>query len=126
MIVQDASALLALIFQERGAQQVQTVLYQSLINTVTLAEVSYKLEQKAFDVTRNLYYLEANGLHIQPFHRAEALLSAELISYTQTLGLSLGDRACLATAIQAGLPCMTADRAWLQLAHPELEVKCIR
>jgi PIN domain nuclease of toxin-antitoxin system len=46
---------------------------------------------------------------------------------TRSLGLSLGDRACLALAKLKALPAVTADRPWM-LLDPKLEitVECIR
>ena len=35
--------------------------------------------------------------------------------HTRALGLSLGDRACLALGLRGGLPVLTADHAWQQL-----------
>ncbi len=125
-MILDTSALLALIFQETGKAIVQAALPNSLINTVTYAELCYKLGQKKLDVRKNMNYLEAAGLKILGFSRQEAELSAHLQPYTQPLGLSLGDRTCLASSIHLGLPCLTADKVWLDLSFEGLEVKCIR
>ncbi len=61
--------------------------------------------------------LEALGLNltIVDFDRETAILAAELRAVTKRLGLSLGDRACLATARSHGLPVLTADQAWAKL-----------
>jgi PIN domain nuclease of toxin-antitoxin system len=61
--------------------------------------------------------IEALGLNlaIVDFDRDVAVLAADLRFRTKHLGLSLGDRACLATARSRGLPVLTADRAWAKL-----------
>jgi len=44
---------------------------------------------------------------------------------TRAMELSLGDRACLATARVLDIPVLTADRIWLQ-AEVGGQVECIR
>jgi PIN domain nuclease of toxin-antitoxin system len=44
-----------------------------------------------------------------------ALIVAKLRPLTKALGLSLGDRTCLALAIERDCPAMTADRNWAKL-----------
>lgn len=57
----------------------------------------------------------------------DALVAASLRPLTRRVGLSLGDRACLALAIRLGLPAATADRAWVDLAAPVgVEVRLVR
>ena len=79
----------------------------------------------AFDVVESL--IGGLDLVVVPFDQSTALQAANLRAKTKTLGLSLGDRACLALAgISKGIA-MTADRAWLQLDRSlELRVECIR
>ncbi len=45
-----------------------------------------------------------------------ALQAALMASVTRPFGLSLGDRICLALARRTGLPALTADRSWLEVA----------
>ncbi len=42
-------------------------------------------------------------------------LAASPVPATQPLGLSLGDRACLALALGRQIPAVTADRTWARL-----------
>ncbi|WP_152607392.1 PIN domain-containing protein [Thermus sp. 2.9] len=63
----------------------------------------------------------ALGLEVLPFTQEEAMVAAELDPQTRGLGLSLGDRACLATAKVHGLLALTADRAWLQVEGVRVE-----
>lgn len=71
--------------------------------------------------------LEAVGLTIEPFLREDAHQAALLRLPTRELGLSLGDRSCLALARRLGVPALTADRIWARLP-PDLglEVELIR
>jgi PIN domain nuclease of toxin-antitoxin system len=55
------------------------------------------------------------GLEIRRFDETSAWTAARLRSATKKYGLSTGDRACLALALDEGLPVLTADRAWLTL-----------
>ncbi|WP_448377386.1 PIN domain-containing protein [Fervidobacterium sp.] len=68
--------------------------------------------------------LLALGLVVVPFTLEEARLAGELDPPTRALGLSLGDRACLATAARLGITALTTDRAWK--AVPEARVEIIR
>ncbi|WP_245969221.1 PIN domain-containing protein [Candidatus Rickettsia colombianensi] len=52
---------------------------------------------------------------ILPFDEEQAFLSGELITKTKQLGLSLGDRTCLALALSKNYPVYTADKAWASL-----------
>jgi PIN domain nuclease of toxin-antitoxin system len=52
---------------------------------------------------------------IVPFTQRLAMIAGLLVSRTRDRGLSLGDRACLALAMDLKLPVVTADRAWAAL-----------
>jgi PIN domain nuclease of toxin-antitoxin system len=56
--------------------------------------------------------LAAAGVEMVPFQAEDAALAASLRPKTDPLGLSLGDRACLALALARGVPVLTADRQW--------------
>ena len=114
--VLDASAVLAYLKQEPGYEIVQSALENgAAISTVNLSEVGTKVLAmgQLFDpvVTRLL----ALGLFPQPFSEEDALTAASLSPKTQSLGLSLGDRACLALGLRLQLPVLTADRSWANL-----------
>jgi len=65
------------------------------------------------------------ALAVEPFTTADAIEIARLRPLTRDLGLSLGDRACLALASRLDAPVLTADSAWSQLDVP-LELRQIR
>jgi PIN domain nuclease of toxin-antitoxin system len=56
-----------------------------------------------------------------------AALSVRFLT-PETLGrqISLGDRACMATGVQAGVPVVTADCGWAALQAKGLKVEVIR
>ncbi len=57
--------------------------------------------------------------------RAHAFQVTALFWSARSAGLSLGDRACLALAVQRDLPVMTADRVWAGLGLP-IDIQLIR
>jgi PIN domain nuclease of toxin-antitoxin system len=119
--VLDASALLAHLNDEAGADQVEEVLVRgSAISAANLAEVLSKLSEVDEDPASIVESLRRQGLFgtklsIEPVTEEDAVTIARLYRATRTYGLSLGDRACLALAIRLGLPALTADRAWSRL-----------
>lgn len=62
---------------------------------------------------------------VVPFTEEDALAVARLRAYTQPLGLSLADQACLGLAKRLGLVALTADQVWERLAG-EVQVEVIR
>ena len=124
--VLDASALLALLNQEEGSDQVaELVAAGATVGTVNLSEVVAKLSSVGMPEAGIRASLDPLGLEIVPFDAELAYRAALLVGPTRALGLSLGDRACLALAVQAGLPAVTADRAWRQLVL-SIEIRVIR
>ena len=65
------------------------------------------------------------GLDVRPFDADQAVAAAALLAATRSRGLSLGDRACPALARSAGLPVLTADRAWRGVGL-DVEIEVIR
>ena len=55
------------------------------------------------------------GLRFIPFSLEHANKAGELWQATSAFGLSLGDRACLATGLVENQPVLTADKAWQNL-----------
>lgn len=119
----DASALLAFLQDESGAAEVN--LQASLINAVNFSEVMQKSVQRGADANGLLADLQLVGLTVTSFSPEEAALAGFLWPLTRPYGLSLGDRACLASAQHYGLPVVTAERVWSKIVHG-LEVRVIR
>ncbi len=113
--VLDASALLALLNSEKGAELVQGLLPQAVISTVNLAEVVTRLSAVGMPEDQIRDALAYLGLEILPFDEEQAFQSGLLYAHTQPLGLSLGDRACLALAQVTDATAVTSDRTWKDL-----------
>lgn len=119
--VLDASALLAHLNDEKGADVVGSALVRgAAISTVNLAEVLARLARLGEDPATISEGLRRQGLFggrlsIEPLTEEDAIVVAQLRKATRVAGLSLGDRACLALARRLGIPAMTADRAWGRL-----------
>lgn len=121
--VLDASALLAAMLQERGAQHVQDRLVDARIGAVNLSEVVAKLQERGVpdDVVEES--LAELNLIIVPFDAEQAVMAGKLRRDTRAAGLSLGDRACLALAAMLGAIAITTDSAWRNLTLPvEIEL----
>lgn len=85
------------------------------MSTVNLAEVLTRYQKEGQDPDQLLARLLQSTLEFVPFSSQAAAVCARLIPITQPLGLSLGDRACLALGQSRQIPVLTADRAWSQL-----------
>jgi ribonuclease VapC len=110
--VLDASAVLALLFEEPGAEVVRAQLRTGVIGAANLAEVLAKLSDHGLPAVEAVRAVTILGLEVAPMTAAQAGRSAELRSLTRSVGLSLGDRACLALAAELGALALTADRIW--------------
>lgn len=129
--VLDASAFLAYLQGEPGAELVADALVQGVaISAVNWAEVLSKLAERGQNPDTVATHLVEQGLLnkailVHPLDEALARAIAKLYLPTRSFGLSLGDRACLALALNLNLPALTADRAWKSLSLG-VNVHCIR
>lgn len=125
MVVFDVSAVLAFVFDERGADVVQGYLSSAIICAPNVTEIVTRLidEGRTADDASNQYL--ALGLPVIELDRALALRAGVLRTIGRDRGLSLGDRACLALAERENLLAVTADRAWQNL-DLGVEIRLIR
>ena len=125
-VVFDASALLALLRNEPGAEVVATYIGNGLISAVNLQEVVKGLLRRGAPLDAARGMLDALHLDVRPHSRADAFSAAALYSATEQFGSGLGDRSCMALAIAEGLPALTADREWAQIKLDGLKVILVR
>lgn len=129
--VLDASALLAYLHREPGNVVVETALVEcAIMNACNYAEVMSRVGysgQNPSALHRSLLDrgITGNLLQIVPMTEDDALAVGRLRPLTRHLGLSLGDRACLATGLRLALPVLTADRRWVD-ATIGVPIKLIR
>lgn len=128
-VVLDASALLAYLFGEPGADVAsETLLEGAVMSAVNLSEVLSKLVDRGVSVDQALSDLRAHGvldlLEIAHFSVSLAEEAARLRECARGMGLSLGDRACLALGKIRRLPVVTADSHWVNV--PGVTVRLIR
>ena len=114
-VVLDASALLALLNAESGSQEVAERLSEAAVSAVNLSEVVAKLSERGIPESEIRSALDGLGLEIVAFDKTMAYRAGLLRQATRSLGLSLGDRACLALALQVEAPVFTTDRSWKTL-----------
>jgi PIN domain nuclease of toxin-antitoxin system len=123
--VLDASAVLAVLNGEPGNERVTEVLPDAAISAVNLSEVMAKLAEWGMPQEAIVASLSGLGLKVYPFDEATALPAAMLRPQTKALGLSFGDRACLALGVRLSAPILTTDRHWRSLRLP-VKVEVIR
>ncbi|MGH9447880.1 MAG: type II toxin-antitoxin system VapC family toxin [Terriglobia bacterium] len=115
-IVLDASAILAILNGEAGADKLTPELLSTATSsTVNLAEVQSKLVAQGLDPH------DAWEATLSPIREAAAFTPehaqtvGSLVTQTRAAGLSLGDRACLALGLALGAPVYTANKSWKKL-----------
>lgn len=110
--VLDASALVAFLRDEPGADKVAAVLTRSCISAVNLAETISKMVEHGKPLDEVSYQIERLRIAVIPFDAGMARIVASLWKATRVAGVSLGDRACLALAMQTSLPALTTEGDW--------------
>ena len=124
-VILDASAVLAFLRREPGAERVEPRLPGARMSAVNHAEVLQKgIETGATmdDVRSAVALLQ---LEIVPFDAEQAALAAALWPRVRPKGLSLADRCALALALRLERPVLTADREWGRL-EIGVEIEVIR
>ena len=123
MSILDASAIIALLEREPGHQRVADIIAEgeAAVSAANLAEVAGRLVIRTGSAEEARDIVEELPIHIIELTRDLAIEAGLLLAATEPLGLSLGDRICLALARQENRPAITADRAWSQL-DPSLGV----
>ena len=120
----DSSAVLAAIFQEPGGDNVVALWAEgeNLISAVNYAEIVAKLNERGMSDTEVLVVMDGVPLTLVDFDQTTAHASGLLRGSTKSLGLSLGDRVCIALAMGRSAIAVTADKQWEKLAGVSLSV----
>ena len=115
-VVLDASAILAIIFDEPGKEKLTPeILDRSVVGTVNLAEVQTKAIKKGLEPEVAWETASVLVSAVEPFTADHARIAGDLITTTERYGLSLGDRSCLALAIALNAPVYTTEQLWRNL-----------
>lgn len=115
----DASALIALLHDETGADAVvDAIAATAAVSVVNWAEALSKIAADSDDpqLVAARFQASESPLVLEPLTAADCIEIARLRPLTKQHGLSLADRACLALARRLAIPILTADRAWANLA----------
>jgi ribonuclease VapC len=110
--VLDASALIALVNKERGADKVRPLMTHAVISTVNYCETIQCLRRGGMPLEEVKVALTPLVSRPIPFDETLAYIAASMHERTGDRGLSFGDRACLALAQSLELPAVTAEREW--------------
>ncbi len=113
--VLDASAVLAFLRREPGADMVKDRLPGAAISAVNYSEVIQKAVERGGKLAEARAQVDLLQLSVIPFDAGLACETADLWPAGRQWGLSLADRCCLALAVQLSLPVLTADREWESL-----------
>jgi ribonuclease VapC len=116
--VLDASAVLCLLQEEKGAERVAEALPAAIIGAVNYSEVVGKLVETGIDEATVDGLIDNLQLKVIPFDRTQARVAGSLRAATRKVGLSLGDRACLALAAAEGATALTCERIWTKFEAP--------
>ena len=115
--VLDASAILAVLLQEPGHEKLTAALLsEAVASTVNIAEVQTKLVRRGGAPDEAWSDAVSVIRELVAFDEAQARRDGGLVAQTQSLGLSLGDRACLALGVTLRSPIYSADRSWKRLS----------
>ena len=109
MTVLDASAVLAFLMGEPGADVVESHLVGSVIGAANVCEVLGRFPHATEAMFADAL-LESLGVRVEPVKVMDACRAARLREANPSL--SLGDRLCLSLAERLDDVVLTADRAW--------------
>ena len=120
--VLDSSAILAVLNQEKGAEKALTFFPDAIVSSVNVAEVLTKSIENGHSKDTAIEAFNLLQIKVVDFDFEQAVKAAELRSLTKHLGLSLGDRSCLALAMLHNTTAVTADKEWKKLSFCQVEL----
>lgn len=124
--VLDASAVLALVREEPGADKVVPHIGKAAVSAVNFQEIVKELLVSGLGEPTIRELLDELRLDVRAHDADAAYAAAALHVQTREYGRGLGDRSCLALAMQLGVPALTADREWKKVKVKNLKVEHIR
>jgi PIN domain nuclease of toxin-antitoxin system len=126
-VVLDASALLAALLKEPGASRVGVALDAAIISAVNVAEVVAGIVRNGASEREARAVIRALAMTVVPADEELAIDAGLIRPITDRVGLSLGDRFCLALARRVGSPALTTDRSWTKISEAlGIEIELIR
>lgn len=125
-VVLDASAVLALLRDERGADTVAAHIGRAAISAVNLQEVIREMLREGATLEAARPVLDELALALHPHDEEAAYAAAALYPATKAHGRGLGERSCMALGLMLGLPVLTADREWKNIQIEGLAVERVR
>lgn len=126
LYVVDSSVVIAYFLGKNGENNARKYINNAVISSVNYTEIISRLYQKTdISFEEIIQKLEALNFNVMLYDRAQAISAAQLHASTRSHGLSYGDCACLALALEKELPAVTADKEWTEL-DIDTEVICIR
>lgn len=125
-VVFDTSAVIALLRGEPGAALVAGRVGQAAMSAVNLQELVKALILRGLTLPVIEEMVQELRLDLHVHDREAAFAAARLAEKTRQHGSGLGDRSCLALAMELGVPVLTTDRAWAKLKIPGLTVEVVR
>jgi PIN domain nuclease of toxin-antitoxin system len=114
----DTSVILAVIRNEEGAQKGFGLSQGAMMSTASVAEIITKCIEWNYPEDIALELIRSCGIQLVELDEKLAVLAGKLRRGMPKGKLSLGDRACIATAIRLDGKAVTADRVWTTLDLP--------
>ena len=126
LAVLDASAVLALIRDEPGGDKVIEYVGRAAISAVNLHEIVKELLLSELEEPTIRELLGELRLDVRAHDTDAAYAAAALHKQTKEFGRGLGDRSCMALALQLGVPALTTDRDWRKVKVKGLTIDQLR
>jgi PIN domain nuclease of toxin-antitoxin system len=124
--VLDASAVLAFVKDEPGAEKVLPYIGDAAISAVNVQEVAKDLLGDGLTLDAIRAIVDELRLDVRPHGTEDAYAAAALVEQTAQYGRGLGDRSCMALGLAMGTPVVTADREWRKVTVDGLRIQIIR
>ena len=129
VVVLDASAVIAFLQGEPGSEVVGQALHSQrcVMSVANQAEVIAKAMDRGAETEAIKTILADLAYSVVDIPVSDGEQAGWMRGVTRSIGLSLGDRLCLALAQRLKARVLTADRAWLGVSKAlGLDIHCIR